>query len=92
MVDLHNTSQARDFFMLLGSTLTDRPAVDTPVVETRRAYRVLVLQEPDWQPYAVFTFRAQADACCEKLLSAGHQARIVELRLSAPHATAVGAN
>ena len=78
--------------MLLGSTLNDRPAVDSPVVESRRAYRVLVLQDPAWQPYAVFTYRAQADACCEKLLAAGHQARIVELRLSAPHATAVGSN
>ncbi len=72
--------------MLLGSTLTDRPTVDTPVIEVRRAYRVLVLQEPAWQPYAVFTYRAQADACCDKLLAAGHQARIVELRLSPPHA------
>jgi hypothetical protein len=72
--------------MLLGSTLTDRPSVDIPLIENRRAYRVLVLQEPAWLPYAVFTYRAQADACCDKLLAAGHNARIVELRLSPPHA------
>ncbi|MGD9647376.1 MAG: hypothetical protein AB7U73_16810 [Pirellulales bacterium] len=71
--------------MLLGSTLTDR-AVEAPIVDCPRAYRVLVHQESAWLPYAVFTFRAQADACCEKLLAAGHQARIVELRLSPPHA------
>lgn len=78
--------------MLLGSTLADRLAVDTPVVECRHAFRVLVLQDQNWQPYAVFNYRAQADACCDKLLAAGHKARIVELRLSAPHATPVDTN
>ena len=78
--------------MLLGSTLAGRPAVDSHPVASLHAYRVLVLQEPAWQPYAVFNYRAQADACCDKLLAAGHQARIVELRLSSPHAPTIDTN